>query len=450
MHWLIDKLTDFSERDFLIQDEERFTYGALGCAVSESLELLHKYEIRKGQTVALHGDYCLQSVAWLLALLEHGCIAVPIAPSANEEVQTRLRIARCDHVIAFDGAEVTHGVLTPDGEAHGLVKSLQERGVAGLILFSSGTTGEPKAMIHDFDRLVESFRGRRPKSMKLLVFLMFDHIGGLNTLLGALASGMSIAVPASRDPIAVAELIESEKLAVLPASPTFLNLMLLKQVTRKCDLSSLKIITYGTEPMPDSLLKRLKEAFPRARFIQTFGTSETGINQTASKSSDSTLMRIDDPNIEHKIVEGELWLRSKTQILGYLNASMERFTEDGWFKTGDVTEVTDDGYIRIVGRRTDAINVGGEKVFPAEVEGYLQEMEGVTDASVGASASPLVGQMVVASVALDTRESLKDFKRRMRRHLADKLAPYKIPQKVRFIQDADELVSSRFKKLRRS
>jgi len=70
-----------------------------------------------------------------------------------------------------------------------------------------------------------------------------------------------------------------------------------------------------------------------------------------------------------------LWLKSKTQIMGYLNAPMDSFTEDGWFKTGDLVEVTDDGYIKIIGRSKEVINVGGEKVLPAEVESIIPNLE---------------------------------------------------------------------------
>ena len=142
------------------------------------------------------------------------------------------------------------------------------------------------------------------------------------------------------------------------------------------------MITYGTEPMPDSLLLKLKTAFPRVKFLQTFGTSETGISQTTSRSSDSTFLKIDDPNTEIKIVKGELWIRSKTQVMGYLNSSMERFTEDGWFKTGDLVEEASDGYIKIVGRSKELINVGGEKVLPSEVESVLFQIPNLVDCIV--------------------------------------------------------------------
>ena len=116
--------------------------------------------------------------------------------------------------------------------------------------------------------------------------------------------------------------------------------------------------------MPESLLKRLKDTFPNTNFIQTFGTSETGISKTVSRASDSTQIKIDDPDTEYKIVDGELWLRSSNQIMGYLNHEMSRFTQDGWFKTGDSVVESNDGYLTIVGRRADIINVGGEKSHP--------------------------------------------------------------------------------------
>ncbi|WP_047734623.1 AMP-binding protein, partial [Vibrio parahaemolyticus] len=111
---------------------------------------------------------------------------------------------------------------------------------------------------------------------------------------------------------------------------------LIANVHQQYDLKSLRMITYGTEAMPESLLLRLKAALPRVKLLQTFGTSETGIAQTSSRSSSSLEIRFDDPNQEYKIVDNELWLRSKTQILGYLNHDMSSFSDDGWFQTGDL------------------------------------------------------------------------------------------------------------------
>lgn len=170
--------------------------------------------------------------------------------------------------------------------------------------------------------------------------------------------------------VLISGLIEEHQIHVLTASPTFSNMMLMAKVQERFDLSSLKMITYGTESMPESLLKKLKVIFPRTKLLQTFGTSETGIAQTSSRSSDSLEMKLDDPNLEYRIVNGELWLKSKTQIIGYLNASMESFTEDGWFKTGDLVEQLEGGYLKIKGRAKE-VTWGERKYYLLKLSLYF-------------------------------------------------------------------------------
>ena len=275
-------------------------------------------------------------------------------------------------------------------------------------------------------------------------------IGGLNTLFNGLSTGALIVAPQNRDPETIAQAIQNQKVKLLPASPTFLNLFLISGVPSKYDLSSLRFITYGTEPMPQSLLKRIKEAFPKAKLIQTFGTSETGISQTSSRSSTSTLIKFDDPNTEYKIVDGELWLRSKSQILGYLNHEMSRFTEDGWFKTGDLLEPASqeegENYFRIVGRKQEMINVGGEKVTPSEVESTLLEIPEIADCLVYAENNAITGQIVAAEIVLKENSAPKTMKRTIKNYCRSKLSPYKIPVKIIF-KDATKF-STRYKKMR--
>ena len=214
----------------------------------------------------------------------------------------------------------------------------------------------------------------------------------------------------------------------------------------KYDLTSLNSISYGTEPMPETLLLKLTKTFPKVKLIQKFGTSETGIVKILSKSSSSTLIKIDDPNLESKIVENELWLKSKTQILGYLNASMERFTDDGWFRTGDLVEVAEDGYLKIVGRNSDVINVGGQKVLPAEVESILLQVENIIDASVYAKPNPIMGNIVAAHIVIEKIEPLMVLKKRILRFCQGKLDNYKIPIDIQIMNKLS--FSNRFKKIR--
>ena len=262
--------------------------------------------------------------------------------------------------------------------------------------------------------------------------LGFDHIGGLNTLFGCLAAGAPLVLPASSAPGDVASAIARHRVAVLPASPTFLNLLLGSGVAQEHDLSSLRLITYGTEPMPESLLVRLKAAFPRARFVQTFGTSETGIARTSSPAQDSTFLRFEDPNLEWKVVDDELWLRSRTQVTGYLNAGNERFTADGWFRTGDKAEAGPDSTLRILGRLGEMINVGGEKLMPADVESIVLGVPGVADCRVRGEPHPLTGQTVVADVVA-TFADHEALRSAIRTACRARLARHKIPTRVTFV-----------------
>ena len=112
-------------------------------------------------------------------------------------------------------------------------------------------------------------------------------------------------------------------------------------------------------------------------------------------------MKLDDSNLEYKIVDDELWLKSKTQVMGYLNSSMNSFTDDGWFKTGDLVEKTDDGYIKIIGRNKEVINVGGEKVLPNEVESVILSMDMVDDVMVYGESNIITGQTVVCDAVIN-------------------------------------------------
>jgi acyl-coenzyme A synthetase/AMP-(fatty) acid ligase len=444
MTWLIDRLHDFGARPALVLPDESCDYAKLAKLVAECIAKMNTAGVRAGDVVAIPGDHSPGTVAGLLACLALNCVAVPIGAVTPSEAADRRRIARV--AWSCDGAGPARVALS--GEEPALLAGLRERGRPGLVLFSSGTSGEPKAICHDLGVLADAYRDRKPKALALVLFLLFDHIGGLNTLFGGLASGATLVVPADRSPERVCEMIARHRVAVLPTSPTFLNLLLLSGCRERHDLSSLRIISYGTEPMPESLLHRLRESFHGVKFIQTFGTSETGIAHTVSQSSDSTWLRFDDPDQESKIVDGELWLRSKTRALGYLNHDSSRFSEDGWFRTGDRVEVSGEGFLRITGRLSEVINVGGEKVMPAEVESVILEVPGVLDALVGGEPSPITGSMVVARVVPAVSGGSDDLKRAIRSHCREKLAGYKAPARITFV-DALE-VGSRLKKIRRA
>lgn len=443
--WLRTRVRQHGEKPFLHFAGRTYSYTELAQETELQHTRLTSYGVRAGEVVALLSDYSFSAIATFLALHYLRTIVVPIANTVPTEVDERLTLLHIDWVIRDPSATATIEV-GQGGAIHEILQKLQLAERSGLVLFSSGSTGKPKAMAHDLDRLVDTYHNRKHRDITMMVFLMFDHIGGLNTLLTALASGAAMVIPETREPERVAELIARYRVAILPASPTFLNLMLLSGAPQRYDLSSLKFITYGTEPMPESLLARLRTAFPRARFLQTFGTSETGISQTTSLSSSSTLLKLDDPNIEHRIVDGELWLRSSTQILGYLNHNMDSFTADGWFKTGDLVETAENGFLRIRGRAKELINVGGQKVVPAEVESVLMEMPEIEDCVVFGELNLITGQIVCAKVILKQGISSGLIRQAVRTFCRGRLDSYKIPVKIT-ISDVP-LFGKRFKKQR--
>lgn len=427
-------------------DAASYTYRQLYDETARQYALLHAAGIAPGDTVFLQGDYTFIGIAIFLALYNNGNIIAMNTSTAQTEIDEKIGIAQPRFIM-----ETSTGTLRAhagqDAVAMPLIDRLREAGHAGLVLFSSGTTGKPKAMLHDLEKLVDGYAEKRPRPLSMLLFLLFDHIGGINTLLNVLATGSNATLVSDKTPQHVAHLIERFRIAILPTSPTFLNLLLITGAFESHDVSSLRMITYGTEPMPEGVLARLRKQLPRVKLLQTFGTSETGIVNTVSAGSDSLYMKFNDATTEHQVVDGELWLRSTRQILGYLNHASDSFTEDGWFKTGDMVDTLENGMLRIRGRTKEIINVGGEKVFPSEVESVLLLHPFVEDCKAYGEVNGVTGQFVVADVVLSSaaRGAPAASFQEIRRFARQRMDAYKVP--VRLNSVTNIAYSARFKKV---
>lgn len=443
MNKMVDKFKD-NDQTAIIYDGKKYSYNELYIKIKE-IESFIKDKIKSGEVVAILADYSFVSIALFFALYENKNIIAPITSTSKKEIDGKVKESFSTKIINLENEKLVITNIKSEA-SHKIINDLQTSKCAGLILFSSGSTGAPKAMIHNLDTLVDSYGDKKQKQINMLVFLMFDHIGGINTLLNILSMNATMIIPQNRNADDICKLIEEYKIAVLPSSPTFLNLILINRSYEKYDLSSLRMITYGTETMPEGLLNRLKAVFSKVKFLQTFGTSETGIAATSSKSSNSTFMKIDDDNLEYKIVDNELWLRSKTQILGYLNRSMESFTNDGWFKTGDLVELDNEGFIKIIGRNKEIINVGGQKVLPSEVESVLLGMDEIEDCLVYGEQNAITGQSISCDVVLKSGIEADGFKILVRKFCKDKLDSFKIPTRVNVVQKTE--FTERFKKSR--
>jgi acyl-CoA synthetase (AMP-forming)/AMP-acid ligase II len=441
--FLLEVFQAHHQQDAIVWQDRVFSYAWMGHAVQRWREYLWAEAIAPGTVVSLEADFSPNAVALLLALAEHGCIVVPLTASVEAKKPEFCDIAQVEVVIAVSNTDQVQIQKTGIAATHELIKTLQCGRRPGLVLFSSGSTGKSKAALHDFVPLLEKFRVPR-HALRTLTFLLFDHIGGMNTLLYCLSNAGCVITVQDRKPDAVCVAIERYRVQLLPTSPTFINLLLLSEAYQRYDLSSLEIVTYGTEVMPESTLVRFHTLFPHIRLLQTYGLSEVGILRSKSAASDSLWVKVGGEGFETRVVDGMLEIKAQSAMLGYLNAPSP-FTEDGWFRTGDAVEINGE-YVRILGRKSEIINVGGEKVYPAEVESVLQLMPGVEDVTVSAERNPITGHIVQARVKLNTEETIGAFRKRMQAFCQDKLPRFKIPQKVVLV--SAEMHGERFKKMR--
>lgn len=443
MDHLLAVFAENQGRDAMVWADKCYGYGWLTNRIEAWDERCRADGVDAGTVVGIRGDFSPDDVALFLALAQRSCVIVPLPTDAEVPDAELAELAEIEHVYEpLDGPEVRS---RPTGRSarNELYAQFRTIGRPGLVLFSSGTSGVRKAALHDLERVLEPFQTPR-KPYRALAFLLFDHIGGINTMLRVLSSGGCLVVPSDRSPDAVLAAVAAHRVELLPTSPSFLNLMLVSGAHTRHDLSLLRLVTYGTEPMPEATLKRLAEVLPDVDLRQTYGLSEVGILSSRSRELDSLWVQIGGPGFETRVVDGVLEIRSRSAMLGYLNAPSP-FSADGWFPTGDLVE-TDGDYLRILGRAVEVVNVGGKKVHPSIVENVLHEVEGVAEATAYGEKNALLGSIVCARVRPSTAEQPKELVRRIKEHCRERLAPHEVP--VRVVIDDEPHHGDRYKKLR--
>lgn len=436
--FIIDDIKSFGNNIAIVTNGKEYTYEDLFGEYEKSLSILEQNGVSENSIVALRGEFSPATIGMMLAIIGRNCIYVPVS-TAVKDPRRYIEISEVQFYIDGDTVE-KYGTVPK----HEILTGLIRKRHPGLVLFSSGTTGNPKAAVHDLTPMLEKYK-KKGKKIRSMAFLLFDHIGGFNTVMYSIANGGMLVTLKNRSPEEVASYIEKYKLELLPTSPSFLNMLLYSHIYEKYDLSSLRIISYGTEPMPESTLKMMHQLFPDVKMKQTYGLSEVGIMRTKSESSDSLWLKVGgDEDHQIKIVDGILYIKSKMSMLGYLNAPSP-FDTDGWMNTKDRVEQKGE-YIKILGRESELINVGGEKVYPAEVESVLLEIPGVKDAVVGRMPNPILGSVVSCRIATDNDADLPALKKAIQRHCAEKLEKFKRPVRIEF--QADSFNTARFKRLR--
>jgi long-chain acyl-CoA synthetase len=443
INFLLQTFRENAKRDAIVWRDTTYSYQWLLERIDDWRVSIKDSQITPGTVVALEADFSPNAVALFLTLIESACVLVPLTSSIGAKRNEFIEIAECEVCLTLDEKDNLHIERldrTASNELYARLRSLRH---PGLVLFSSGSTGKSKAAVHDMVSLLEKFKVPR-HSLRAISFLLYDHIGGINTMLYTLSNGGCLVTVPDRSPDAVLCAVDKHRVQLLPTSPTFINLVLISEAYKRYQLDSLETLTYGTEPMPESTLRRFHQLFPHIRLVQTYGLSEVGILRSKSKSSDSLWVKVGGEGFETRVVNNILHIKAQSAMLGYLNAPSP-FTEDGWMNTGDHVEVEGE-FIRFMGRQSEIINVGGEKVYPAEVESVIKEIDNVAEVTVFGEKNPITGNIVCARVTLARDEDHKSFTARLKNFCRQRLQGYKIPVKV-FVT-AEPQHSARFKKLR--
>tara|TARA_Y100000588_G_scaffold387799_1_gene486462 strand:- start:221 stop:1516 length:1296 start_codon:yes stop_codon:yes gene_type:complete len=408
--------------------------GELGFSEIAEQESVNLSNIKSGDVVALIGDFDPQSILTLLQLIDKNAILVPLTTDTRSQHEYFFESALVDVVIEGDSVKrIDHN------RKHDFIEQLRDQKHAGLVLFSTGTTGRPKAILHDLTFFMQRFETPRP-TLKTINFLLFDHIGGLNTLLHTLFNKGTVVAPKSRSVEDILETCAEYDIEVLPTTPTFLRMMLMSGLIPDQVPKSLRIMTYGTERMDQPTLDALCELLPNVDFRQTFGMSELGIVRVKSEARNSLFMKVGGEGVETRVVDNVLEIRSKTKMLGYLNADSP-FDDEGWYNTKDIVEERD-GYYKVTGRTSEVINVGGLKFMASEVERVALQFDGVELAKAEGKSNPITGQHVELTV--QSAPNLDVDKSKLKAFLNDFLPNHMLPKRLKV---SSVSVGFRFKKM---
>jgi acyl-coenzyme A synthetase/AMP-(fatty) acid ligase len=425
----LQRLAGYGNAIAFAEHKAEMTFTELLYRIERCIEKCKLEGINSKAVVALEASYTSQYFIYLFALLEIKASVFPYISGAAIKQQEIWNIFT--HHIHQTNIEI----LPPHPEA---VVDM----TGTIILATSGTTGIPKFIAHDFSFLAEKYIRLKTPFKTVLVFGL-DHVSGIETTLSILSPGGTVFLSEDRSPQAIAGIIQKSGCTLLSCTPTFLKLMRWAGVFNDTYLKTLAVINYGAEPMPQHTLEDLKTHLPSASFKQAFGTTET-TNIRTYTDANGFWFRPGERGIDYKIIDSILYLKKGNGFKGYLellNDEWQLITKnmlqiDGydWYQTNDQVEENEDGYIKIIGRHEELINIGGEKIHPREIEEILRLHELVKDAYVYKMPHILTGEMMIAEVLTKTIvEDEAMFKKQMRDFCRAHLPEHKIPQKIKVV-----------------
>ena len=448
MEFLLERFASAGEAEAFVHNDNSYSYSWLLERIGIYRDFIKEESIHSGEIVVLISDYSPQTFALFCALMLNENIVVPMTTESIVERETTLTLSECSRILQLtkdsDKITVETDYKNIRKTKNELLLSFLNKESAGILLFSSGSTGNPKGILVDFNAMLKKFETKRNKT-RAISFLMFDHFGGINTIFHILSNLGTVITVSNRSIEEICSAVQKHKVELLPTTPSFLNMLVQSRAHEHFDLSSLKLITYGTEVMSQTTLDLVRENFPDVKLQQTYGLSELGVLRSKSREDGSLWVKIGGEGFQTKVVDGILWIKSDFAMVGYINAP-NPFDDDGWFCTQDSVEVDGD-YFRILGRTTDIINIGGQKVYPAEVENVISRIENIKEVSVRGESNPLLGQIVVAEIITNEPEPISEIKMKVRKACSEVLAAFKVPSKI--VLSNRDMYSKRMKKIRK-
>ena len=336
-----------------------------------------------------------------------------------------------------------------------------------MLAYTSGTTGHPKGVIHSHKPIRNTYEramllGHTRNDVHMSYLPLFHAYGFSEVAMMAALTGASQVLFDVFEPDVVLDAVESERGTVLHGFDSHWADLIRAQEQRQRDVSSLRV---GTLPAG------MESTIPTARIAQDvfcpttsgFGMSESWAFIASSHISDSQEQRIEASGypmygIEFQVRDldtgeilgagepGALFVKGYTVMSGYWGkpeATAEVLSSDGWLDTGDVALLRPDGHVVFIGRHKDMLKVGGENVSPAEIEGYLLEMDGVEEVAVVGYPDARLVEVPVAFVVSSTELSADDLLSRCR----GKIASFKIPRHLIFVEEMPATPSGKIRKV---
>ena len=433
------------DREAFVDGDARLTFAEWHRAAAGVATVFAENGVGKGDVVCVRLPSSLEYAICYQAAMRLGAITSGINPRLGDtEVESILR--RTEPKVVVDALEDVRGWSTSDS-FDGTVDLDPDDPVA--IVWTSGTTGEPKGAVFDHANLEAMAKGAGVLSAegdRRLSPLPFAHVGSMTRAWDELERGVTtIITPTPWKAGDALRLIERERVTVGQGVPTQWALMLAHADFDATDVSSLRIAATGAAPATPELIREMRRRLGCpviVRYASTEGSLATGtrvddppevVAWTVGRPADGVELRIDEPD-ESGV--GEVLLRSGATMRGYWRdpeRTAEVLSPDGWLHTGDLGRLDDAGNLVLAGRRTEMYFRGGYNVYPVEVEAVLAEHPGVDEVAVVGAPDPVLGQVGAAFVVPAAghgpdRDELREWCR-------SRLADYKAPDQVHLVAE---------------